>query len=1143
MAWGTEFPVVAGSTKLDRWSCFNQLYTAGIEKVRGVMGGDCVAPYSSFPWAKGTITACTETVISTGLTFCGGTDDVSGYTSWGDPFGCSSPGTPFYETPTSYYIVIDDNDFTKCIKLIIVSYTNTGTITVAATPNGLRDYVTSKQIASVASLVGKKFYIIRGDHGIWAHERVIAWPNAYQYAAGTVREYHDDPAHPLTVTNPTLTTIKDVNDLGTRGDWSTDYLKTYQILYYGVDGYLKRATISGNTEDTITFNTQGSIPAIGSHYCVVPVNGVAVPNRDKGNIQTYYAGGVRGYLTHMPDDTMGNAYLPAKTITTPHGPAPDCTPLLMDAYDLDVYTEITIDPGDQDCSRPADYIYTRNFWKGGFRSIQLMAYNASSAFIEKKTYDSTSFIAVGNPALMHKLAGVNSFTGTTGSVYLAVGNDGSVNNQIAVSGVSMPYYPIQVFYSITKTELRDDSHYHYGRGYMPNATTLIAQTDANESYTFTQTYDGVTPSVLGDDNRTIYITCGFTRYHPLTFKRMYDIEGVFEPDIHTDTGTGIQSAIDPADQDVWDGVSNDCYGGGKWRKRPASTNYIERKHEDSSWRSPQGAAWEIGAAFADGDVARFVDDSDNSPSIYQNPPSSNTLSSFYEDGPAADYLRRFYNGQLSVQNQEVRLRQQGGKAEGGGTFYLTDTTKDWFDYQWFSGTMRIDSGTATGGSTTSITDSTKVDPNPLSPTVRGACFWLPGRFVGFSGPFVGFTIEILISGTAFDVPGAIVEKRLITSSNNTGVTANWTEPLSVSASGKKYRIKEPYRLNRYAHLPIILTDPNSVQYKTTVTGNCGDRIFFTPVNDSNGVPIVVGKGWSYDVIVPQTGTVYKRVSGQWVEAKSIADAARTGVTTPAMFHSDSTENLPTYVKRYGLYMVGDAITVPLYNELYACFNVLRWFKGGGAWSGEAVDGTPENNCGATSGNDCGTLDPTTCADTGISSCGGGPGAKAGAEAGWGASLTSCAGGQPYANTTGTFSAFGSMPCPADGCHSYSINRLYSYLQVDGICTRMACAVEYFNYGAPPVGSAVTAGCSTGTEVVFNANGDIVSNGLWRSFGSDGAAVRSTSRKKLGTAALPAGQYPSGTGSPVCHTHQEGYSVIDQATIVKFDVAGGFTYIT
>jgi hypothetical protein len=628
----------------------------------------------------------------------------------------------------------------------------------------------------------------------------MEWPNVTEYAKGTIEDLTAgfDAMHVAVAASPTFTGFRD-----SQQRWVPNEHVGRDLLVYSNESpsFLKRVAITANTADTITYSTKTWKPAIGTNWCIVASGGRAYPGKAPVYPYWWYRGIMDSFASHHPTDVIGSASMPAGTIQTPgQGPGGECDRPLDVAWDSDVWTEPTIAPDDQLCGRPADKPYAPDLFKT-IRGLQLAIESLSPDYVEAKSYDGASSVPNLNPAEMFRLAGINSFTGTSGAVAGSSGNDGSSNNQIAVSGVTLPYHPIQVWYSFKDTEAAPTGgmgtegghigdYYKWGRGYMLDNSTLV---DESFDLVFRQDYDdGTNPIVRGDNGRPVTISAGWTRYVPREFKRMFN-SSVFIPDMVADIDTGELNPVDPAAPVKFDDESQDCYGVGAYRTRGKSDHYIERKHENQSYKEPQGFGWEAGDTFQTGDIARYIGDNFSDPSIGGT--ATDGTSQFYKDAVHSDarYVDHYFTGIIDPKSQGDRDNQYGGiSTEDGSTTWLKDKNQNWFDHQWFGGTMRTESGTATGGSTTSITDNTKDDSNESSPTNPLHCYWLLSRFPDASGPYVGFTVEVDYVDTSVMPHVTTTYQRLITAGSHTTVGVSWAEALPHTASGCVYRIKEPY---------------------------------------------------------------------------------------------------------------------------------------------------------------------------------------------------------------------------------------------------------------------------------------------------------------------------------------------------------------
>lgn len=1116
MGWA-NLPTTADTTDAQAWTFIEQFNAAVRE--RGWGAGFCNWPRPSFQWLfNGVVpSGITETSFTdSGRTWCGGTDDTSGFT-YANPWGCVVYNSLFTAGwPTTWFLIIDDNDPAKVVRTPINSWTNTGTLNF----DSIRDYFTNGQLAagsgnsaaSCSSLVGKTYTIIGWGYSLWWHERVMPWPNAYELAAGTVATVasgkdFDNNTQPA---QPTHTSFRD-----TSMKWKTDELKNTDLLVYGDDSHLHRINITGNTTDKISFTTQTWTPAIGSAYCVVATGLRAIPGRARTQPYAWYTGRRIGYGSHDANDNFttaegGEGYEHVEG----HGPGGDaeCDGRDELVWDADFWTDFPLDDDDIDCGRQPDKPYSNDLFKS-LRGLQLGIEGLSPYYVDStRTYDGSSAIQFINPAEMFALAGVNNFTGTTGNVEDAVGNDGSSNNAIAISGVTMPYTPIQVWYSIHQPGTNNHD-YLWGRGVMTANDRLL---DSSSGTPFRQTDDSTSPSTPGDDGRTIVISPGWTRIVPRQFKRMYDTPAVFVPDVVVDPDTGIASAIDPAEPVDFD--TQQCYGVGSFQAFGKSTSYIERKHEEQTYDSAQGFAYEIGDTFADGDLATYVGDNYSDPTLV-------SIAGLVKDigdtsNPTAKYYDRFFTGGSRPDNQQKLDQKLTGQAESGGTYFLKDTQQNWYDFAWFGGVMRTEGGTATGGSTTSIEDDTKAEADHFSPSNPLGCFWQPARWQGRS-PYVGFVVEIDIPGTdpITGDPITTTYERLITSSDDATIAVTWSEALPSTASGMVYRIKEPYKVGRYNGRQIKFKRWDTatgafVTTTSTITGNSEDTLFFT------AIAWPVDKLTSYEIVDPPCGGVWKwqASSSKWVKPTG-ADTARLGITTAKDFHANQAENLPDFHKRYGKFTLGDAVCSGVFDELYKCLNVLVWTKVNVGWdSASSSGGTPELNhkFGGSGGQTSSFSDER---DHG--------------KANYTTQPATTAGGPPFVAAQA-----GNYGDP--DCTGYTIERQYAYpYTADPECTRRAHSVSFLVYAVQWIGGI-------GAPAEWDAEGDDVIQDHWSEVGGAGPLTTAgpTYGPKVGSLAMPDDVPDPCPGGPTCTntSDTQGYQITDQAAILKWNVSGGFVYV-
>jgi len=1104
MAWSTRWPVV-NTDWMGHWPLVNELIN-GVQQ-RANLAALCDWPTPTKVFFDGFVIAATATTVTLSATPGGpaATFCVNGTPSghvYQVPWFCidDSPTSqnPGHNGAYPWFLNIDDNDPAKNISgLPIQSNTTAGVVTV---PN-MSDYWTSNQLTGTpfTSLIGKRATITGWGYALWwaARNWGSEWPNDREYAFGVVPQYtgeHDD-AGTLLPDSPATSFMRD----DTKGWTPNEHVGRDLLVYSATDGLLKRVTITSNTKNTLFWAAQTWVPKYGQAYCVVAAGARAYPGRQDPVVWAWTRTVREGFATHSVfNDGVGSVLMPVSTIPMIVGlPGPSCGTFNQPIYDYDYIIENPIEQGDLDCgtNKSPGQVKNPDLYKQ-IHGLQLACEDLSWLFCEAKDYTGINGLPKINPAEMFRLANINWQSVTTGNVVGASGDDGSVNNQINITGFTLPTgmaYPIDVHYSIRHS----DGTLNGGYGLMLNATTLQGLT----SNAFQQRNS--TGPVEHDSGKTIIMSTGWTRFVFRRVKRLYTQIG-FIPDYQIIDGVvnvyGTPTVVDFTHQG--------CTGVGSYQKRAPSDHYIERKQDGGDPHVRQGYAWDgtdASTAFNALDVAIYVGDGPFDPSISSSgaPETGHVLNEM------APFYDHFYNGLLIDKNQYLVNQQKGGAVTAGGTFYLQDTSKNWFDHAFFTvgknGT-RAETGTATSGSTTSLTDSTKVESNPSSPTNPLHCYWNASRFIGFTGSWVGFTVEV-------DAPdghgGTITYKRLITAGNATTCTVSWNEPLPVSAAGLTYRIKEVYILNRWAERTLEITKADGSKVTTPIVGNCEDTIFFTPVSG-----LTVDNTMTYRIVEFMPGTTIQRDSAntKW-QRPTGADVVRKGVTSPTNF-VDPSENLAYIQKRHGRFMDRDIICPLIYNELYQVLNVLRWVR-------FAIDGWTanfeENYFFAAGDTDPIIGDGDACAK---------------AKGLWGASTinsgSSSFDSAPFARGT----------CTYDGEYATSqIERQYAYANFTFGCKpiRFAISVDFWNKAVPYCATTSNPVCS------FDAMGDAVANGTFVKWDAQGPTQTVNWRSApLGSLATP--NCPGCVDSGSVRSSVQGYKISEVYAVAKGDVVGGFTQI-
>jgi hypothetical protein len=1129
MAW-TLLPATNGADIQD-WRLWKELRDAAVERGQALF---CIWPRPNRPYSlTGIVGSITETSMTdTGASWCGGLDDVSGL-GYAAPFLCivSTPDNGYI--PTTWQLVIDDPDVDKIVRSSIASHCNTGTVTFA----NIRDYATSKQIPSIASLVGKQYWI-NGGGGLTPEQRLKTWPNDYEWANGSVVSLPTNLAGGVVIpASPAAGLIRIDNPLWSGGT----NLVGKDLLFYGGDGFLKRHAITSasNIATSILLRYAGTdVASVGPAFCAVSAGARAYPGRGPTFPLEFYRGAREGYKSLDANNSVGDANLSAKFVSVPGSLlGGGCGDINFPAWDaLDIFTDTT--PTDDNylvCSRPVDFCYTVDVYKTQHGLDAAVNLFSLGGYIEATDHTGADAVPLLNPAEMHRIAGVNSYSGTTGDVVGASSDDGSSNNQIAVSGFSFPpdwWFPINVWYSIREA----DGTYFAGRGTLLSANLLSA--DTSGSTVFQQAFfdSGTSLTTPHESGRAIYITPGLTRYPGLGVKRLDD-DCVFIPDL-VDDGSGGFTIQDPPS--VAAITNGSCLGMGRWSFRGKSETYIEFVQDNADSTVPQGFAFEGSntnqSHFKAGDVACFAGDEFYGPSINQG--GNSFIKTTDADGTEL-YWSRFYVGGHPTATRNFIAGQFSGTATlggslGGSNFFLYDPSKNWFDHHWFgsgSNGMRLETGTATGGSTTLLIDASKIEANPSSPTNAVACAWRGARF-GTSGasyitPHGGFTVAVDFgTGTnagLFIAPN--VDWRLIAGGTPSTATLSWAEPMRASANGKPYEIAESYKLNRYRGRPVLITPSNGASFTGTVTGNSASVLFLTaPASNS------LGTGSGYKITEYETSNVFRRDSNNasWQIVTGGTDTARIGVVagdrSATNFVSYSPGNLTHRARRYGNMQPGDSIYKENLNERQKLLDTLVWVKQPMTWDDKPSPTAPDeaNGKGAGTGPMIGPWSSVNSSFSGV----------------W-ASTTPAAGAPlPVATRLELQEA-------STSCYSVSAARAYAYPVTTRSCIRFANAYEFWVKATGPAGTApgTTTVAGVSTHVIFDNYGDGVQLG-WSSVG--GSNFSGTNTTVYGSAVGDTGlSEPGNDGDPAGFPAKivSGYTIIDQCRIDKFNAAGGFKYYT
>jgi hypothetical protein len=820
----------------------------------------------------------------------------------------------------------------------------------------LENFAVAKLIPSTASLVGKRYYVIKTGKLWWADKSPLFgrwpdWPNDNELWRGNAdagKFYSDNTGWLKEETNKVLRDPYNSSTLE-NNSWGGNSWKDKNVLVYDHNGNLKRLVPSSNNGNTIFFGGRTSIPTseeeadltisyeMDGDFTVCAVDAKGFPERLSWAPFQWYSGYFKQYYGHGPtydgSDVLnrypkiiaGDTYTYFFSADGSDCVSDDAKVTAQTLYN-DVRTPV------QNFCTPADFYPAPELYKSlGMLQFEIMGLIAQ--FVRPVSYTSAKEILAYSIARCFYDCSINSGTTTVSK------------DSVTVSGVTTTRY----YFTATGDEYKNQVLYYEAvqSGVRKTAQDENAGADANGRINVHTTTDvDLTTHDADWLGATVYWSAGFTRYYPLLVTHFYP-RWFFVPDIDVDD-LGNRSAIyPPLVQNFADfGCFGTGSGGGSgYFKREPSTSY---KIYDE-----RGEAQEDGRTFVEGDVVRL--DGNN----WHDPGTGDTV----RDGDAAEelpYIDRQFFGKHKRQIHPRILGELSGTITEGGKYFLTDSTKNWWR-DWFEGgEMVVHSGSADSGSSTTLTtDGTWNDP-----TNENHCWFQLARFTGWTAPFVDFILEVDKVES-----GATVTYKLPTTNVTTDGTKqvfhfaavdtkDGTETLTV-ANGDAWRIREPgTKLNRYRGHRIEVTKDDGTKLELDCNLSDDKSLFF----DALTQPLLAG--WSYQIIEYYPGGCWKfttteptaeeKASGlKWqkvvtnkyfvqpVGADSRVDPA-TGLAPD--WHKDMTENEPHKgPKRFGLIRKGDYINYVTLNEMYAVLNRLKHVKIGGTWTNYTYWSSPNGD--------------------------------------------------------------------------------------------------------------------------------------------------------------------------------------------------------
>lgn len=1177
MSW-TNFPPSSGDD-IQGWDWLKQLWLACHERQLAV--DDSNWPRTSTVYDSGTISSITSTSMTDGTK----TWASSRWFDW----------TSGADTDSVYYDVILDADNSDPRKQIHASIT--GSTSTVLSIGDLTDFVTQGIIASVGSLGGTQYAIIK-QGGLWWNERILPWPNEWEQDKGTVG----------------------------RGE----YAGIVDSRSTSTDGEVQVITISGSPAGgNCTLNLQGQTTSPIAYNAPANsgagnVKGIleALSNVGSGNVSvTGSAGGpwtahFSSLLSDLPKMTIESNALtggssPSIAISVSqdgpqNGPQWSINQwagkevlvrgddgfvhrmtIISNTSNTVVYTTqswkpsgayIIVNPGARAeigrlsgapfwwngganktywTHHPADNLWTTNVpaasvsWSEGDGIIcedvshKALDQDLWSQSDEECSEPDKSY----SPDVYKTLRGIQAWIeGISIRFVEAKDYDGAM---------SIPHFtPATVFNSIginsqtaTATVSSGSATFSitvpgtiavYYTVLDPKGNVFTQGTPYDDSPVYTSgsmTFTGL--DEFDGKSVTLVVSLGWTRDYPREFRYMYP-RTMFIP--NSDPGAG--DLFDPPED-----VDGTGWGIGYWVTRPASTSYAEPDE--------LGFVQETGTAFSNGDLVRHTGDNWNDPTPEQSLGATPfAVTDDQPDGRPIDlyYWDRFYTGRHPKTAQAMIDAQKSGIATGGAKHYLADIAQNWWSDWYGGGTLITHSGTATGGNTTTLSDTTKA----------ADVFWVNALA---SSRWAGFILEVTKSGTTYYVP--------ITSISGTTITFTAVTGLTVAASDA-YQIREPsYELNRWIGRTLTITPAGGSPFNVTITHSDDKRLYFA------AQATAIAAGAAYKITDTPCGWVWLRSSGQWVKPTG------TDARGPATFRDNQANNLPTIVRSYGRIKKGDYISRNLLTEIWKFINALRWTTEDYGWQAKGEENVVATLGGFFPGADFGPASPDHS------------GSPWTYDEAWGDLMGRYTDGwsgpegeysghyfgpdddiAPFAELTSYSQSGAESQTPDDYGHIQEpgYSSTFAYAKISGLPHRMSSAIDFYAFAtinsidvdeglvknwdcSPPHGTdSIVCGH---VENSFIANGTPLQYRKWAKVDSLDAsnAVDRDGVSKIGTAPdhvpdwkkpadpLPYQHaclnttFPNGyDDDQALSTVTGGYFIKDKIAILKWDVDGGMTYV-
>jgi hypothetical protein len=743
----------------------------------------------------------------------------------------------------------------------------------------LRHFIVERMIKDLSELVARQGWIIDAV-GITSPERILQWPNAKVLEQGTIAEAE----------------AGNIKIAGRR--WTQNQFANLDVMYIDANGQEQRGRISRNDEQGSVFfsaapGTAGGVPKIGETAYIIVTDGLfqweriargLADQEMPGRVRSWYRGPTEPFYTHTPDVLLKEEELDAVMVGMPLLEIRRLTGAAgaCNEQPFTVFDKDHWSAADEECSK-ADKCYTPDSPKAWIRWCQVRQDDRWGKFVHPKFLN--SLLSGGTLEVRP-----SPFSVAEGQQAAGCDSWTSVTGtHIGDTGISVPLSLPPEF------EPGDFVNFAIKAA---NGTTLAEGQSSYANGVLAGDFDDTVP--LSDpleyiyENKQIIITAGRTRKYPAEFLFLKAVT-IFVPDIDPDPlviPAGSKVVYPPREPDPL--ASDPTAGPGRWVTYPASTHYAFRTGLGflSEGDKPRDQ-------FVEGHRARFVAQTRRGPGIFAPQQFIKPLASGAIN-PQAIYYDKAYQGRHTPETEKFLDAMLKGTVTTFTTRSITDATKNWWRDNWYEGgTIITHEGTATGGSNLTLRDATKA----------GLGLFDPSR-----GRFKQFVLEVE------ETPGSEKwHKRPIIDSavDSGGFSCTVLYSFPFSTSGKHWRIREPkFILNLHKDEPVKLT---------WADGHSEDLIAQYSDDDTLWLPAATRPfemGMSYQILKRKTGP-YVRSGGKWAP--------------------DTSGLMPTVLKRYGYFMLGDIVTAQLFKELKLADDYQVDTIGDFGWTSRLDPNVPELN--------------------------------------------------------------------------------------------------------------------------------------------------------------------------------------------------------